>query len=242
MYMKINSPSDVIWALLPGLLCDSRMFGAQLAALPGAICMDGFYGGADRIEAMADHALARLPAKVSLLGHSMGARVALEIVRRAPGRVERLILADTGIHPVRPGEREKRYALRDLGRERGMAALVDAWLPPMMAPVRRADPALFAPLRSMAIDAGIAIYEAQIEALLHRPLVDDLLPAIACPTLAIVGAEDLWSPPAQHEDIRRRIPGADLRVVSDAGHMAPAENPHEFTSQIREWIGLGADA
>ncbi|MBO9695030.1 MAG: alpha/beta fold hydrolase [Sphingopyxis sp.] len=238
--MNVGSSADAIWAILPGLLCDSRMFGVQLAALPGAICIDGFYGGADRIEAMADHALARLPAKVSLLGHSMGARVALEIVRRAPERVERLILADTGIHPVRPGEREKRYALRDLGREQGMAALVDAWLPPMMTPAHRAHPALFAPLRSMSIDAGIAIYEAQIEALLHRPLVDDLLPAIACPTLAIVGAEDLWSPLAQHEDIQRRIPGAELRVVPRAGHMAPAENPQEFTNRIREWIGLTA--
>jgi pimeloyl-ACP methyl ester carboxylesterase len=61
-------------------------------------------------------------------GHSMGARVALEVLRLAP-RVERLILADTGVHPLRAGERESRYALRDLGRAEGIEKLVDACFP-----------------------------------------------------------------------------------------------------------------
>ena len=102
--------------ILPGLICDSRMFGETLAAFPESRVMGGFYGGADRIEAMADHVLARMPARAALLGHSMGARVALEIIRKTPDRVERLALVDTGVHPVKPGEREGRYRLRDLGR------------------------------------------------------------------------------------------------------------------------------
>jgi len=224
--------------ILPGLLCDSRMFAAQIDAFPGAVALDGFYDGCDRIEAMADYALARAPERFALLGHSMGARIALEVIRKAPERVERIALADTGIHPVKPGEREKRHALRDIGRERGMAALVDAWLPQMLGAANRGDAALIASLRAMSIDAGQQVFERQIEALLNRPDTDEVLRAIRVPAVAIVGDADEWSPVGQHEEIVERIPGARLRVVEGAGHMAPAENPQQFNRILREWLDL----
>jgi pimeloyl-ACP methyl ester carboxylesterase len=222
--------------ILPGLICDSRMFSETLAAFPGSMVVDGHYGGTDRIEAMADHALAQMPDCCALLGHSMGARVALEVLRKAPGRVERLALVDTGVHPVKLGEREGRYRLRDLGRAQGMAALVAQWLPPMMAADALRDEALMDRLYAMAVAAGLSTFEAQIEALLHRPSVDALLPTIVCPTVAIVGQEDRWSPVAQHEAIVAAIPGARLRVVQGAGHMMPAEAPLAFNAIVREWL------
>ena len=78
--------------------------------------------------------LAAVPGTLALVGHSMGARVALEAVRMAPDRVERLALLDTGVHPLADGEIEKREALLQLGRDDGMDALIDAWLPPHGAP------------------------------------------------------------------------------------------------------------
>jgi pimeloyl-ACP methyl ester carboxylesterase len=224
--------------ILPGLLCDSRMFGETLGAFPGSVVMDGFYDGADRIEVMADHAIARMPDRCALLGHSMGARVALEIMRKAPERVDRLALVDTGIHPVKPGEQEGRYRLRDLGRDQGMAALVAQWLPPMMGAAALRDEALMDNLYAMAVAAGMATFEAQIEALLHRPSLDTLLPTIACPTFIMVGREDRWSPVAQHEGIAAAIPGAGLHVVEGAGHMMPAEAPQSFNEQVGAWLAM----
>ena len=221
--------------ILPGLLCDSRMFAETLRHIPSSAVIDGFYAGCDRIDMMADHVLAHMPARCALLGHSMGARVALEICRKAPDRVERLALVDTGVHPVKPGERESRYQLRDTGRTQGMAALVGEWLPPMMGFAGLRNEALMDRLYAMAVAAGLATFEAQIEALLHRPNVDTLLPAIACPTFAIVGRQDQWSPVAQHESIAARIPGAQLRVVEGAGHMMPAEDPRAFNQVVMEW-------
>lgn len=222
-------------AILPGLLCDSRLFGAQIAAFDAHV-VDGFYGGASSIEAMADYALAHLPSRCALLGHSMGARVALEIWRREPGRIAALALADTGTHGPSHAEAEKRYAMRDLGRRSGAAALVDAWLPPMLGAAHRGDTALVAHLRDMAIDAGIDIFEAQIAALLDRPDVDAVIGTIDCPVMAIVGRDDEWSPVSQHEAIVARIVGARLFVVENAGHMAPAEEPDGFNRGIREWL------
>jgi pimeloyl-ACP methyl ester carboxylesterase len=222
--------------ILPGLLCDSRMFASQLGTFSDSLCVDGFYGGADRMGDMALYALERMPPRSAVLGHSMGARVALEIYRIAPDRVARLALADTGVHAPRAGEREKRYALRDTGRTEGFAALVDAWLPPMIGSSNRHDAALYAHLRSMCLGAGQAIFEAQIEALLHRPELESLLPTISCPVSLIVGEEDEWAPVAQHREIASAISGAELTVLPRCGHLAPAERPGSFNDALSRWL------
>lgn len=231
--------------ILPGLLCDSAMFGAQLDAFPDAMVLEGFYGGADSLEAMADYALERMPQRVSLMGHSMGARVALEVCRKAPQRVARLALVDTGTHPVRDGEADKRYALRDLGRAQGFVALVDAWLPPMLGPARREDHDLYHALRQMCLRAGQGIYEAQTEALLNRPALDDVLANLTCPVALMVGEDDSWSPPEQHREIAEAIAphwadSCPVTVIPRAGHMAPAEAPDAFNAALRQWLRTAA--
>lgn len=221
--------------LLPGLLCDRRIFAAQLSAFPDARSVSG-YGLADGLPEMARRVLADAPARFALLGHSMGARVALEIMRTAPQRVSRLALVSTGVHLPREGEAEKRQALRDLGRSEGMDALVEAWLPPMFASANAADEALVSPLRTMCVDAGLAVFEAQIAALLGRPEVESLLPAIRCPTLIAVGREDRWSPPEQHAAIAARLPHARFVVIEGAGHMLPAEASDALNAEIARWL------
>jgi pimeloyl-ACP methyl ester carboxylesterase len=221
--------------ILPGLLCDSRMFAAQIEKL-GASVVDGFYGGSDSIEAMASYALDRMPARCALLGHSMGGRVALAVWQRAPERVTRLALASTGVHDIKAGEAEKRFALKDIGRVQGDEALVDAWLPSMIGPSHRQDPSLLAELKAMAVSAGTATYERQVSALLHRPAATSVLATITCPTLVIVGADDSWSPIHQHQAIAAAIGGARLRIIPGAGHMTPAEAPEPFNEMLRDWL------
>ena len=222
--------------ILPGLMCDAAMFAATLAAFPQAQAVNDHYGGADRIDAMAAHVLAKAPSRFALLGHSMGARVALEVAARAPARVTRLMLADTGVHGVRPGEAESRYALRDLGRRSGFAELVDAWLPGMVGTKARGDAVLMETLRSMCLRAGQSVFEAQTQALLHRPDTGPILQTLTGPVAVVVGAEDQWSPPDQHRAIAARISGARLHVIPGAGHMAPAERPDVFNTVIAEWL------
>jgi pimeloyl-ACP methyl ester carboxylesterase len=236
--IEISPEADGLPVILPGLLCDSRMFVRQLEAFPRVVVLDGFYGGSKSIEAMASWALERLPRRCALIGHSMGGRVALEMVRRAPERATRLLLCSTGVHPPQPGEAEKRHALRDLGRSKGFAALVDSWLPPMLSPAAREEADLVARLRAMCVSAGQKIFEAQIEALLARPPVEALLARLTCPTLVSVGDLDAWSPVAQHRDIAAAIPGAELRIVPGAGHMLPVEAPEAFNACISQWLAL----
>src|SRR6187401_1489245 len=188
---------------LPGLICDARIYAPQLAAFPESRAVDG-YGLANSLEAMARVVLEQAPESFDLFGHSMGGRVALEVYRLAPNRVRRLALSSTGVHPLRDTETPSRRALQAIGHDAGFAALVDTWLPPMVADANRAMPE-YATMRQMCLDAGQAVFDAQIEALLGRPEQESLLGAIACPTLVITGEQDVWSPPAQHEAIAGRI-------------------------------------
>ena len=228
--------------LLPGLICDARIWPLAIHELGCPVVAPAGYDGATSLQDMASVALQQAPARFSLLGHSMGARVALEIVRRAPERVERLALVSTGVHLPRAGEAASRHALLNLGRAEGIEALVDRWLPPMVAPSRLADRALLAPLTAMCVQAGVETYGRQIEALIERPEVESLLPGIDCPTLVLVGSEDQWSPPEQHRQIASAIPGAVLGIVDGSGHMLPAEAPEAFLASVLEWLAMPLSA
>jgi pimeloyl-ACP methyl ester carboxylesterase len=224
---------------LPGLLCDASVFAHQVAALrPHADVAVADVAPHDSLVAMARAALALRDGPIVVVGHSMGARAALEMVRLAPERVVRLALLDTGVHPRREGEEANRQALVDLADREGMAALAERWLPPMVHEGRTADPALMEPLKAMVTRASPDQHRRQIRALLDRPDTRPLLPTIACPTLVMVGRQDRWSPLGQHEEIAALIPDATLVVIEDSGHMAPVEQPEAVTRALLAWLGL----
>ncbi|MEO0945438.1 MAG: alpha/beta fold hydrolase, partial [Pseudomonadota bacterium] len=82
--------------LLPGMMCDARLFEPQVAALGTG--RDVTVAGIDRHNTMAELAqdvLDTAPPRFALAGLSMGGIVAMEVLRRAPERVERIALMDT---------------------------------------------------------------------------------------------------------------------------------------------------
>ena len=220
--------------LLPGLICDARVFAPQLAAFADSRAVDG-YGTVDALEGMARVALEQAPESFDLFGHSMGARVALEVYRLAPERVRRLALCSTGVHPLGAEEPAKRRALQAIGHARGFEALVDTWLPPMVADANRDKP-IYDAMRQMCLDAGQAVFDAQINAQLVRPEQESVLAEIRCPALVMTGELDTWSPPAQHEAMASRIADSTLVIVRGAGHMLPLEAPETVNQAIAAWL------
>lgn len=223
--------------LLPGLLCDASVWAHQRAAFADShVVVTPVLYGYESIPAMARAVLDGVTGPFALAGHSMGARVALEVLRQAPDRVERLALLDTGTHPRKEGEEATRQVLVDLARNEGMAALAARWLPPMVHPDRTVDAALMAPLAAMVCRATPWIFAGQVRALLDRPDAASQLGAIRCPTAVVVGRQDGWSPPSQHESIAAAIPGATLTVIEDSGHMSTVEQPDAVTGALRDWL------
>jgi pimeloyl-ACP methyl ester carboxylesterase len=166
----------------------------------------------------------------------MGGRVALEVMRRAAGRVERLALLSTGVHPVLPGEAEKRQALIDLAWREGMPVLARQWIPPVLHPMKRNDALLVDALVAMWCRSTPAIHEGQIRAALNRQDARPLLAGIDCPTLVVGGADDPWSPVQQQAEIAAAIPRAELAIISECGHMVAVEQPAELNRLLRDWL------
>lgn len=220
--------------LIPGLLSDRFVWEAVLERLPDAPVAD--LSTQRHLSDMARDCLAQHSGPLRVAGHSMGGRVAMEIVRLAPERVERLALLDTGIHPLGEGERESRSEIVEFARERGMAALADRWLPPMVGPARRADARLMAGLRDMVLRMDADLHERQIAALVDRPDAEAGLRRASCPILLMVGQDDEWSTVEQHEGMQRVAPHARLEVIPGAGHFAPVEEPDRVADLLVDFL------
>lgn len=201
------------------------------------------HGTEDNLTRMAQRLLASAPAQFALAGHSMGGRVALEVVRLAPQRVQRLALLDTGYQarasgPAGEEEARKRYALLEMAQTRGVRAMAQAWVQGMVHPARLTDEQFIDDIVAMFERKPAAIFARQIQALLNRPDASAVLQSIRVPTLVLCGREDSWAPVSQHQEIAQLIPAgySTLRIVADAGHMSPMERPELVADALCEWI------
>lgn len=221
--------------LIPGLLCDGHVWEPVLARLPGAKVAD--LSTQDNITEMARDLLAQYPGALRVAGHSMGARVAMEMARLAPERIEKLALLDTGIHPLKDGEPARRAEIVQFAYDNGMEALAARWLPPMVWEGNQGNAALMQALTDMVLRMSPDLHARQIKALVDRPDASAYLDRIACPTLLVVGRQDQWSPVSQHEDMLSLLPDARLEIVESAGHFAPVEQPEAVADLLEEFLG-----
>lgn len=221
--------------LIPGLLSDARVWRPLAEATPGSAVFHADATQDGSIEAMARRVLDNTSGPLIVVGHSMGARVAMEVARQAPDRVTHLVLSNTGHHPLKEGETEKRQAKIEQGHA-DFPGMVKGWLPPMMAASRHQDTDLIADLTEMALKIGPDVHERQINALIGRPDAGAYIPDVTCPILLLTGTEDVWSPEAQHREIQTMAPNADLHVVENAGHFLPVEQPEVTTRLITAWL------
>ena len=228
--------------LLPGLACDYTVWQHQSGRLAEiATVQVADYGSSDSIRKMAEAVLRIAPARFALAGHSMGGRVAFEIVRLVPDRVTGLALLDTAYRPFAGGdhgarERAERMRLVDLARKQGMKVMASDWVRNMVHPSRLSDSRLLDSIIEMFGRKTPEIFAAQINALLNRPDATPILASIRCPTLVLCGREDSWSTYATHNDIAARIPQSKLVAIENAGHMAPMERPERVTAALVSWF------
>lgn len=210
--------------LIPGLLCDAYVWGPVQEKLEHRPLVADL-STQDSITQMASDCLELADGPLLVAGHSLGARVAMEMARMSPERISKLVLLDTGIHPLREGELEKRAEVIRLAYVDGMAALAYRWLPGMVWEGNHSNANLMIELREMVLRQNPERHERQINALIGRPDASAYLSEITCQTLLVVGRHDRWSPVSQHEDMLALLPEARLEIIEDAGHFAPVEQP-----------------
>jgi len=173
-------------------------------------------------------------ARATLCGLSMGGYILFDLWRRAPGRIERLILCDTRAEADSPQGRAGRERSIALVRE-GRRAEATAGIPEQLLAASSA-PRLRARVEAMierTSDQGLV---TALQAMRDRPDSTADLASITVPTLIVVGVEDTLTPPAVARTMRDAIPGASLVEIPHAGHLSPLENPPTFNQAVKDFL------
>ena len=218
--------------LLPGMMCDERMWEAQIRDLPQASQVPSL-ANHDCFSEMATRILDDAPDRFGLAGLSMGGILAFELWRQAPERITHIALIDTNPFADSPDRRSLRLQQIETALNGGLRELAIEQLKPLyLALSHRDDEQLLGTILDMAIELGPEVFQSQSMALRNRADSVDTLPEISCPVAVICGAEDTLCPVGHHEYMAARIPGAELIVIDDCGHLASMEQPDIVTSEL----------
>ncbi len=230
-------PERVPLALLPGLLCDGRLWAPQIDALADlAEPRVADFITQSSVGEMAESVLAAMPPRFDLAGLSMGGYVALEILRRAPERVLRLALLDTKADPDTEEQTARRRGLIELAERGEFKGVTPRLLPLLIHQARLEDEALTGVVTAMAEAVGKAAFLRQQQAIMTRPDSRPTLVKVTCPTLVLCGREDALTPVDKHTAMAAGIRDARLVVVEGCGHLSTIERPEAVNEALRAWL------
>jgi pimeloyl-ACP methyl ester carboxylesterase len=211
---------------------DLRGFGASEGGPSGPLSMDQH---ADDLAALLD--VLDIRNRVIYVGLSMGGYVGFALWRRHPRRVQAFVLMDTRATADAPEARQGRYALAvAVEQQNSPQPALDAMLPRLFSPRLRPGSAPEVLVRAMMSGSSTRGVADGARGLAERPDSVELLPSIDVPTLVMVGEHDQLTPPADSQQIARGIPGADLIMVEQAGHMANLENPESVNTALIAFV------
>lgn len=224
--------------LLPGTLCDGRLWSHQIEHLADIADPYVIDVGTDKnLATLAQRILAEAPEKFALAGFSFGGILAFELYRQAAQRITRLALINTNARPdTEQGLENKRQQLQ-LAKLSGLETLLRETLIPLyLAPGRNGDKALVQIIVDMAVAQGFGVLSNQIEALISRSDSRPLLGQVHCPTLVLGGMDDQLCTPECHREMAAGIPGATLRLLENCGHISTLEQPDTVSMAMLEWL------
>lgn len=175
--------------------------------------------------------------RTALGGLSMGGYVAFAMYRREPARFSALMLADTRATADGEPARAARQEMLDALAAKGPGAVADMMLPKLLGDTSRAErPELAVQVREMIERNSVAGIAGGIRAMLGRPDSTPLLDTLRVPVLAIVGEEDVITPPAETEAMAARIPRVNCVKLPGAGHLSNLERPREFSHALADFL------
>ena len=174
-------------------------------------------------------------AQAALVGHSMGALIALDTAGRHPDRVRALALLGPG-YPMRVND-----ALLDAAKANDVSAIhmMNTWGYGRSAQFgRHRMPGLW------MMRGALRLWQRGKPGVLHNDLYachvydggEAAAEAVRCPTLAILGDSDLMAPLKLTRAITGKIKDADIVVLEGAGHIMIEEQPDETLDALRRLL------
>lgn len=228
--------------LISGMLCDNFVWHRIVDGLSKyALCVTADIETTDSVSSMAERILANAPREFAIAGHSLGGRVAFEVVRQAPHRVRLLGLFGTAYkgRPTGPaGDAEiiARQAMVEDAEANGMETLAQKWVQRMVHPDQLDNRPLLEELIAMAVRQGCNGLKAHVRMGLSRPDASDLLSKINVPTLILSARQDVAMPVGPHQEMHESIAGSVLQIIENSGHMLMLEQPEVVVTAMMKWL------
>lgn len=176
---------------------------------------------------------------VHFIGLSMGGFVGMRLASRYPHLIKTLVLMETSAN-AEPVENLPKYKTLN-----GIVKWVGV-IPPVASKVMHimfAESWLSNPANKPQIKhwknelssnkRGIT---GPVEGVIYRKGVEDELAKISCPTMIIVGDEDVATKPEKAKYIQMGIAKAKLHVIPGAGHSSCIEKPDEVNRLLGDWL------
>ncbi len=207
---------------------DLRGLGESEATV-GAVAMSRF---AEDLHAL----IQRLDAgPVILAGHSMGGYVALAFAKAYPQMLQKLVLVGTRAGADTPETAAARRATAEKVRVEGASVVVEAMAPKMLAASNK-DENMAAAVRNLMSPSKPEGVIGALLGMAERPDAQAWLGEIRVPTLVITGADDTLIPPSESEVLAKGIPGAQLKLISKAGHLVAFEQAEVFNDFLLAFL------
>ena len=175
-------------------------------------------------------------AQATVCGLSLGGYVSFALWRQSPGRISKLILADTKAAPDNAEQKANRMKQADLAKAEGMRPLADAMVPRLIAP-QHEHTDLDAAVRQMIHGTRAAEVVPTLHALADRPDSQPTLATLHVPTLIVVGEQDALTPVKDAELMQKGIgPLSRLVAIPAAGHLSNLEQPAAFNEAVQRFL------
>ena len=223
--------------LIPGMMCDARLFGPQVDAF--SMDYDLIFASITEeasVTKLAERVLSQSPVRFAVAGLSMGGIVAMEMLRIAPQRIERIALMDTNpmaeTEQVKAGRVPQMMAVRE---GRLASVMRDEMKPKYLAPGPGRKDVLDLCMK-MALDIGPHAFLRQSRALMDRPDQSETLRGSTIPSLILCGRYDKLCPITRHEYMASLMPHATFEIIEDAGHLPTLENPDATNQALARWL------
>ena len=223
--------------LLPGMMCDARLFAPQTAAFSGRrtiVCSPMSQHAS--VAELATDILYHAPERFALAGLSMGGIVAMEILRQAPERVERIALMDTNPLAEVDEVKARRFTqLVSVSEGRLANVMRDEMKPNYLSDGPNRDE-IFRLCMDMALSLGPDVFLSQSRALMNRHDQTDTLRNAHLPALILCGRDDILCPVSRHALMADCLSGATLKIIEGAGHLPVLESPEETNAALACWL------
>ncbi len=171
--------------------------------------------------------------KVNIVGLSMGGYITLRALERNPERFTSAALCDTRSEAdSNEGKVGRAVAMREV-KKNGSIQFADGFVKKIFAEQtfeRNKD--AVERIRSIIAHTSPLSIAGTLMALAARTDTTQSLGAIKVPVLILVGKQDALTPPSAAQALQERIPGSELHIVPEAGHMSNLENPEFFNEKL----------